>query len=168
MEIKKLREFMLPFFLKYKYAILILGIGIVLMLIPGTGKNVKAETKDIPDVIQSVSVQDELESILKLIHGAGNVKVLLKESCGVETIYQVDEEVSINDSSTNRKVDTIIISDQDRKEGGLIKQINPPKYLGAIVLCQGADDPSIKLAITNAVSKITGLGSDKIAVLKMK
>ena len=168
MEIKKLREFMLPFFLKYKYAILILGIGIVLMLIPGTGKNVKTETKDIPDVIQSVSVQDELESILKLIHGAGNVKVLLKESCGVETIYQVDEEVSINDSSTNRKVDTIIISDQDRKEGGLIKQINPPKYLGAIVLCQGADDPSIKLAITNAVSKITGLGSDKIAVLKMK
>ena len=168
MEIKKLREFMLPFFLKYKYAILILGIGIVLMLIPGTGKNVKTETKDIPDVIQSVSVQDELESILKLIHGAGNVKVLLKESCGVETIYQVDEEVSINDSSTNRNVDTIIISDQDRKEGGLIKQINPPKYLGAIVLCQGADDPSIKLAITNAVSKITGLGSDKIAVLKMK
>ena len=168
MEIKKLREFMLPFFLKYKYAILILGIGIVLMLIPGTGKNVKTETKDIPDAIQSVSVQDELESILKLIHGAGNVKVLLKESCGVETIYQVDEEVSINDSSTNRKVDTIIISDQDRKEGGLIKQINPPKYLGAIVLCQGADDPSIKLAITNAVSKITGLGSDKIAVLKMK
>ena len=168
MEIKKLRQFMLPFFLKYKYAILILGIGIALMLIPGTGKNVKTETKDIPDVIQSVSVQDELESILKLIHGAGNVKVLLKESCGVETIYQVDEEVSINDSSTNRKVDTIIISDQDRKEGGLIKQINPPKYLGAIVLCQGADDPSIKLAITNAVSKITGLGSDKIAVLKMK
>jgi hypothetical protein len=40
--------------------------------------------------------------------------------------------------------------------------------MGAIVVCQGADSPSVKLAITQAVAKITGLGTDEICVLKMK
>ena len=43
-----------------------------------------------------------------------------------------------------------------------------PVYQGAIILCQGADSPSVRLAITQAVSKVTGLPTDRIAVLKMK
>ena len=62
----------------------------------------------------------------------------------------------------------MIIVDADRKESGLIKQVNPQKYLGAIVVCQGADSPSVRLAITQAVSRIIGLSADKICVLKMK
>jgi stage III sporulation protein AG len=40
--------------------------------------------------------------------------------------------------------------------------------MGAVVIAQGADDPSIKLAIVDAVTKATGLGANKISVLKMK
>jgi stage III sporulation protein AG len=36
------------------------------------------------------------------------------------------------------------------------------------VVCQGADDPVVKLLIVDAVSKVTGLGADKISVMKMK
>ena len=39
---------------------------------------------------------------------------------------------------------------------------------GAVAVAQGADDPLVKLAITEAVSKVTGLRSDKISVIKMK
>jgi stage III sporulation protein AG len=40
--------------------------------------------------------------------------------------------------------------------------------MGAIVLCQGADVPSVRLAIVDAVSKVTGLVANQISVLKMK
>ena len=55
-----------------------------------------------------------------------------------------------------------------RADPGLVRQVNPPEYLGAVVLCQGADNPSVKLSIVEAVSKATGLTTDRITVLKMK
>ncbi len=39
---------------------------------------------------------------------------------------------------------------------------------GAVIVCQGADTSSVRLCVTNAVSAYTGLGSDKIRVIKMK
>jgi len=53
-------------------------------------------------------------------------------------------------------------------EQGLIQTVTPPVYLGAIVVCQGGADPSVRLAVTQAVSVITGIGTDRITVLKMK
>ena len=50
----------------------------------------------------------------------------------------------------------------------MITQVIPASYMGAIVVCQGGDRPSVKLAIVKAVSDVTGLTSDKISVLKMK
>jgi len=36
------------------------------------------------------------------------------------------------------------------------------------VVCTGGDDPAAQYLVTNAVSAYTGLGSDKIRVMKMK
>ena len=41
-------------------------------------------------------------------------------------------------------------------------------YLGAVVVCDGADSATVRLRIMQAVSALTGLGSDKISVIKMK
>lgn len=168
MELKQIQAKAQTLFQKYKYALIIFLIGIMLMLVPGNWFSENNTEKTAEPIQQRQSVQTELEDILSQIHGAGNVKVMLKESVGEETIYQVNEDVSISDSSTDTKIDVITVTDQNRNEYGLVKQVNPPKYLGAIILCQGGDNPSVKLAITDAVSKITGLGADKIAVLKMK
>lgn len=169
MDIKKLQTSVGDFFQKYKYAALIVLIGITLMLIP-TQKIKTAEKTDIitSKEYEDIQIQEELETILSHIEGAGTVKVMLKELSGSETIYQTNEDVSTSDASTTTKVQIITITDAERNETGLVKQINPPKYQGAVILCQGADDPKVKLAVTDAVSKITGLGADKIAVLKMK
>lgn len=168
MDIKNLNIKLPDFIKKYKFALLILLIGIALMLIPSSKKaGTKENAKE--SIIQTDSTtQKELESILELIHGAGKVRVMLQERFGEEKIYQVNEDTSSSDTSSKKEIDTIILTDSNRNEIGLIKQINPPQYLGAVILCQGADDPAVKLSITNAVSKITGLGADKIAVLKMK
>lgn len=39
---------------------------------------------------------------------------------------------------------------------------------GAVVVCQGCDSAKVRLDVTNAVMAYTGLGSDKITVMKMK
>ena len=39
---------------------------------------------------------------------------------------------------------------------------------GCVVVCSGADSPEVRLDVTNAVAAYTGLGSDRIRIIKMK
>ena len=64
--------------------------------------------------------------------------------------------------------DTVLVTDESRTEQGLIRQVLPPQYRGAVIVCQGGDRASVRLNIVEAVSAVTGLTSDKITVLKMK
>lgn len=41
-------------------------------------------------------------------------------------------------------------------------------YTGAVIVCTGASEASVRLRIVEAVSAFTGLGSDRIIVQKMK
>lgn len=39
---------------------------------------------------------------------------------------------------------------------------------GCVVVCEGADSPTVRLDVTNAVAAYTGLGSDRIRVYPMR
>lgn len=93
---------------------------------------------------------------------------MLSVSRGEETVYQSDPQNVNEETGMVNKSTTVIITDANRQEAGLVRQKNPQTYLGAIVVCQGGDDPSVCLAIVQAVSDVTGLGADQISVLKMK
>lgn len=168
MDIKRFKGTIEAFLKKYKYAILVLVIGAALMLLPSM-HTVSKNTQPVPsEASTEYCVQDELESILSYVKGVGRVKVMLKEASGTETIYQTNQDISVSDNGSDTRIEVITVTDGERNEQGLVKQINPPRYSGAIILCEGAGDPGVKLAVVEAVSKITGLGTDKIAVLKMK
>ena len=158
---------LLQYLHKYKYVALVLAVGIVLMLIP-TKKDATAEVASTIQEDSILSVEERLAQILRQIKGAGEVQVLITEASGKEIVYQTNDNISENDTSASTKKDTVTITDSQRNQQGLIRQQNPPKYLGAIVVCQGGDQPTVRLAIIDAVSKVTGLGTDKIAILKMK
>jgi len=151
---------------KYRYAAIILIIGLVLMLVP-IGKQTEQSLQPSATEPEELSVTEELAQILSQIDGAGKVRIMLTVAEGKKTLYQYDEEGSHSEQGTFQK-DTVIITDSQRGQSGLIQQIIAPKYQGAIVICQGADYASVRLAIVDAVSKITGLSTDKISVLKMK
>lgn len=152
------------FMKKYKWPMVILLVGFVLILLP-TGAGSKAQDSGIIEAPDNIlSVEEALSEILSKVHGAGKVRVMLTVASGEETTYQCNSSISENGS---QKIDTVIISDSDRKEQGLIRQINPPVYLGAIIVCQGADSPAVRWTLIEAVSAVTGLRTDKISVLKM-
>ena len=119
-------------------------------------------------VSQEPSLQDSLTEILGQISGAGNVKVLLTQSAGEETIYQVNENSATEETSRNIRRETVLISGTGREESGLVRQVKAPTYLGAVIVCQGADNAAVRLSIVEAVKSATGLSSDRISVLKMK
>lgn len=154
---------------KYKYAWIVLLVGIVLMMIPGkSGESTVAQETEPAQVRTEDSIEEKLEDILCHVKGAGKVQVMLTVSQGERTLYQTDSSYSQGETSTDTRTQTILITDSQRNETGLVHQKNPPIYQGAIVLTQGADDPVVKLAIVDAVSNVTGLGADKISVLKMQ
>ena len=151
---------------KYKYVCIVLIAGICLLLLPDQNDTVNIINSS-PDINQELD-DTELSDLLELVEGAGKVKVMLSIASGEKTVYQIDESISGTTDNVNKKTEAVIVTDSQRNETGLINQINPPQYLGAIVVCQGGDNPTVKLAIIQAVSRITGLGADKICVLKMK
>lgn len=94
---------------KYKYPLIVLIVGLVLLLIPS------GSTKSSTD---GVSNDDEqrLAAILESSRGVGNASVLISEH-------------------------------------------------GAVVVCDGAADPEVKLSVIKSVEAYTGLGCDEIQVL---
>ena len=150
---------------KYRYALLVLIIGLLLMLLPNVSDGAtKTEPQPTQTSQRKVEMAQQLEEILSQVQGAGKVKIMLTVAQGQETVYQTDSDISENST----RLETVIVTGTNREELGLILQVNPAKYLGAIVVCEGADRADVKLAVTQAVSKATGLGADQISVLKMK
>ena len=158
------KKAILDYLKKYKFMILVLLAGMVLMMWPDA-----EEPKQTPaPAIREISLQDSLENILEKISGAGQVSVLLTQSAGEETIYQTDENSSVQENGSSNHRQTVLVSGAGREEMGLVKKVKAPTYLGAVVVCQGADNASVRLAIVEAVRSATGLSSDRISVLKMK
>ena len=166
MELTGLTEKVTGFIKQNKFVLLVVALGVFLMLLPERKKDIETV---IPAQQENIlSVEEQLSKILSYVEGAGEVQVLLTQAIGEEILYQTDTDTDTSPETEHCRVNTVTVTDSDRTETGLIRQINPPKYLGAIVVCHGADDPSVRLAIVAAVSKVTGLGADKISVLKMR
>ena len=167
MELGGLRQKTIAFVKKFKFVIIVIVVGLILMLIPGkeTVSHVESLNTDINETAErEFNIAESLAAILSQIDGAGRVEVFLTTLEGEETVFQTDDDVSENSNRSQ----TIIVTDSNRREEGLVKQVNPPQYRGAIVVCDGADNPSVQLSIVEAVSKVTGLGTNRISVLKMK
>lgn len=161
MDLIQLREKLSKWIGKYKYIVLVLIVGVCFMLIPSKSSDDTMETKTVQVQNENDSLAEELEFILGNIKGAGKVQVMLTVKTGEQIIYQTD-------TPSNDRKDTVIITEEDRGQNGLVQQVISPVYRGAIILCQGADSANVCLAIKEAVSKVTGLDTSEISVLKMK
>lgn len=166
MEVSEWKEKLTALVRQYKYVFLIIAAGLILMLHPETKKDPEAVISQTQENI--LTVEEQLSIILSQVDGAGEVRVLLTQASGEEIFYQTNEDSDISADSSSVRTDTVTVTDTQRNETGLIRQINPPTYLGAIVVCQGAGDPVVRLNIVEAVSRVTGLGADRISVLKMR
>lgn len=168
MDIGKLAGKIPKWFHTYRYPILILVVGLVLLTIPSQKKSQTQKQTNTSTQVSQPDTSQELAQLLAQMDGVGKVKVMLTLSAGEITIYHSDEDVDTANGSSSIHKETVIITDSDRNQKPLISQVIPAKYQGAVIVCQGANNPSVKWAVVEAVSKATGLGADQISVLKMK
>lgn len=149
----------IEFLEKYKFALIILVIGLVLISLPTSDKSEEekavVETEQLPED----RLEERLQKALQQIDGAGRVEVVL-------TIKESQQKILASDE-TESESKTVTVQSGDGTETVTVKSLYPV-YRGALVVCDGADDPQVKLDIVTSVSALTGLGSDKITVVKMK
>ena len=144
---------------KYKYVLIILLVGLILLLLPTSSKTKVKTTQASPvseqTQTQTIQAEERLTTLLQQINGAGQVQVLLSYRCSAE------RELATDDSGEP----TIISAGGGAQEAVELKTVSP-QYLGAVVVCDGADSPQVQLAVTQAVAQFTGLSTDHISVLR--
>ncbi len=156
---------------RFRYPILILVLGLILMTIPIGDK--EEEPTVVVMETQTANplgdMEEKLEQILSQASGVGRVRVMLQYETSEKTIFQMDttKEQDTATDSTQTKVASQTVMETS---GGtpIVVQTIYPTYSGALIVADGGDNPTVQLNLVNAVSKLTGLGADKITVIKMK
>ena len=156
---------------KYKYVLVACLCGLALVCIPGeeaTEEHREEERELSADVSR---LEARLEAALTGMDGVGKVTVVLTAKSSSQAVYAYDEDQSIRQSEGERSADTVrsmAFSGSGSGQEPIRLQVLEPEYRGALVICQGAGSAAVRLQITQALSALTGLGSDKIVVSKMK
>lgn len=157
---------------KYKYAVLVLLLGIALMLLPFGKKEETPETvvqeDPLTDEAYAQALEQRLEDMLCQVSGAGQVRVMLTLQTGSRTEYQTDTKNSDSGTQSQEERKTVILSEGSAYDKAAVSAVQYPRFQGALILCQGADQSTVRLALVNAVAALTGLGSGQITVIKMK
>lgn len=155
---------------KYKYILLVIAVGVLLLTFPGGEKNVKKNEKTESFNLQAFEKQ--VERVLSECEGVGRCKVMLSVESGPESVFAKEARESRREDERARESDidtrpSIMSGGSGGESPVLIKELYP-EFRGAVVICDGADSASLRGKVVDAVSALTGLGSDRISVIKMK
>ena len=155
---------------KYKFVLLMILIGILLLALPnfGSQKSVPTAAISADNTFDISDMEQKLEDALSKIEGAGNVTVMLTLKTGTRQILAENGDVQQKDEQTQRSNSTVILSKGSGYQEVVSVQEIFPQYQGALVVCAGGGNPAVKLKLVEAVSALTGLGSDKISICKGK
>ena len=157
-------------FQKYKYVLLVVGAGIVLLLLPSGGADSapanepEQQTERDEAAFRVEEMERKLEQALSRVDGAGEVTVVLTVKSGARQVLAQD----ITQSGEERAASTVVVSAGSGTEDTVVLQQICPQYQGALVVCPGGGDPAVCLRLVDAVSALTGLGADKISICKSK
>ena len=147
---------------KYQYALLVMAVGALLLLIPA-GEREEPPPQGGDRSGAQFEVEDferRLETVLSAIRGAGKTRVVLTLDSGTRQILAQDSRQEERGDSTS----VVTVGRGSGKEEVVPLQTVAPSFRGALVVSPGAEDPEVRLALVEAVSALTGLGSDQIAV----
>lgn len=117
--------------------ILIFTIGIVLILASGRGEDIKTGEKSLEEY--KAELEAELAELCSSVKGVGKCRVSVSFSRGAENTYK----------------------------GSVLIETRPPEVLGVIIVCRGADSDSVRRDLTELVTSLFGIASNRVAILKL-
>lgn len=155
---------------KYKYVLLVALAGVILLLWPSGGGEAAAQAQPAApsDPFQTATLERRLEKTLSQISGAGEVSVVLTLKETPRQVVAQDGSATEGGAQTSRELTTVLAPSGSGVQQPVLLQQLSPAYQGALVVAQGGGDPSVRLALSGAVSALTGLGADKISICQGK
>ena len=155
---------------RYKYVLLVALVGAVLLLLPAGEPDPAPELVEAArtDLFHMGAMEEKLERVLSQVEGAGKVTVALTLRESPRQIVAQDGSAAEGDREIRRETSTVVLSRTGGGQEAVTLQQLGPVFRGAVVVCPGADSPGVRLALSEAVSALTGLGADKISIVKGK
>lgn len=151
---------------RYQYVLLVMAVGAVLLLLPGG-------SRDSPPAQESErqegvsfdleAFEEKLSRTLSQVEGAGEVRVVLTLDGGSRQVLARNQDREGNGGSSNT---VVTVGKGSGQQEVVPLQTVAPQFRGALVVCPGGGDAATRLKLIEAVSALTGLGSDKISVCR--
>lgn len=159
---------------RYRYFLLVVAVGALLMLFSfpvSPEKETEKAAEDSADSFDLAEFEEQVMTSLSAIDGVGRVEVMLTLKSTAQSVYASDTQSSqsSSDASSSESSQTTmsILSDGSYGETPVLIQSNYPTFRGAVIICDGADDSEVCLEVTEAVSALCDLSSDHITIVKM-
>ena len=153
---------------RYKYVLIVIIAGIVLLLWPSGEPQRSAGTDsglDVRETFDLEALEEKLSRTLSKVEGAGEVTVTLTVKSGMEQVLASDRATSVGERGSSVEEEIVLVNTGNGQGTVLLTQ-KYPTFQGALVVCEGGDSAEIRLLLTQAVSALTGLGADRITVCK--
>lgn len=151
---------------KYRLVWLVILAGLILLMFPvGEEEEPVQETPTATTQFDLAALENRLEEALSKIDGAGEVTVVLTIQNGPRQVLAQDVD---RRTGEGENTETVILSRGSSAQETVAVQELYPSYQGALLICEGGDDPDVRLKLTEATSALTGLGADKISISKGK
>ena len=149
---------------KYKLVLLVAAVGVVLMLLPGGKQTQSAQAEtDTRGTYSLEETERRMETLLGKISGTGQLSLMLTVQSGAE--LELAEDMDADERGQRRE--TVTLGRGSGTQDVVVTRERYPSYQGAVVVCEGAANPKVRLDIIRAVESYTGYSSDKITILRM-
>lgn len=154
---------------KYRCAAAVVLLGTVLMLLPDGGSETAAGVSAAEaETFDRAAVQEEMEEILRAIDGVGGLRLMLTVDAGTARELAQDTAAERGGEGGRQQSETVVVGAGGGTQEVVVTRSVYPRYVGALVVCEGGGSAGVRLAVTNAVSALTALPSDRITVLQGK
>ena len=124
-----------------------------------SGKTAAASAAPEDDNIYRQQLEQQLCDLIAQVEGAGKTTVMVTLESGEETIYALDTL-----SGQTQEQQTHVLLDDGT---ALAQTVCTPRVCGVAVVCEGGDDITVIKRITDLVSVVLGLSTNRICVTKM-
>lgn len=139
--------------LEKKWLLYLLLAAGVLFLLLGSILPAKKEEGSLDVEKYKASLTDEVAALCGHVAGAGEVRLVIHFKGTEEYVYATD-----NSHSGKEYVYT--------SGNGLLLRVDYPAVDGVSVLCEGGDDPAVRREMTDLLSSLLGIGTNRIHIGK--
>lgn len=148
---------------RYQYVLLVLAAGALLLLLPAGGGEEAEPAGTAAEAAETFDLEgfeEKLAAALSRVQGAGEARVVLSLDSGSRTVLAQDVERQEGGGAST----VVTVGRGSGSQEVVPLQTVAPSFRGALVVCPGGGDPQVRLRLVEAVSALTGLGSDRISV----